>query len=969
MTTHIFNKNTVRWLAYTIALALAYALLARLSKLSLIPPFDVSLLWLPAGLSTAAALLLGARVIPGIWIGSAINNCLTLGAISSTTLLLSFGSAVQPVVIALLAGRLAQVGCYAPTAASGATRATGRDPIALAIGLCASFALGGVVAPTIGALALCASGLNSWHEFPHIWGTWWSGDMLGMLMLTPLLWHWASRRQQRDAMGSVLVPLGITIAGLGPFAFLMHESAESSRQLMADDSATQLLIQQNISYAVLGVFMALGFTILFITRQQSRSNLALVRAEQEHRKRDDILDSVLLASNSVLYTCRAWGDYGPTFVSNNIQAMTGYTSVEFLDTASFWIDHIHPEDAPGVMATLPLLFEQDHHSHEYRFRTKDGHYRWLHDVLKLERDAEGRPLEIAGVMTDITERKAAEAQLRESQKLEAIGQLTGGLAHDFNNLLGIVVGNLDQIGAHLPEGDARLRQQHQAALQAALRGAEVTRSLLAVARRQPLEVGCHELNALLTEMLPLAKSSAGSAVRLRSDLAAGELPAQIDPSGLSNVVLNLVINARDAMQEQPGELLLTLRTRRVLHEPGTADTLGAGWYAVLEVADNGPGMSEAVRTQAFEPFFTTKERGRGTGLGLAMVHGYATQLGGTARIQSEPGVGTTVQLYLPMDAASATAAAASEAQRLTALKAHALLDTAPEPEFDQLVAQAARLCGTPIALVSLVDAERQWFKASVGLQATQTPRTQAFCAHAIAAPGGMLVVPDAKKDARFSANALVLGEPHVGFYAGVVLYDAAGEALGTLCVIDHQPRQLNAAQLAQLQRLAEQVATLIRARAPGAASPSTSASLAAPRWGSAPAEPSKTTRVTTTPARRVLVVDDEPALCDLASDWLESLGFEPTAAHSPAQALQHLAAEHFDILFTDIVMPGGMDGLALARQAKAQQPHLRIVLTSGYAQSLLDTPDLPGTLINKPYRKNDLHKALAVHVDSTGDSA
>jgi len=286
------------------------------------------------------------------------------------------------------------------------------------------------------------------------------------------------------------------------------------------------------------------------------------------------------------------------------------------------------------------------------------------------------------------------------------------------------------------------------------------------------------------------------------------------------------------------------------------------------------------------------------------------------------------------------------------------------------VAQAARLCGTPIALVSLVDAECQWFKARVGLQATQTPRTQPFCAHAITAPGGMLVVPDAKKDARFSANALVLGAPHVGFYAGVVLYDAARKALGTLCVIDHQPRQLNAVQLAQLQRLAEQVAALIRTPAPGAASPSpptsASASIAAPRWGSEPAGPSKTTRVTTTPARRVLVVDDEPALCELACDWLESLGLEPTAAHSIAQALQHLATQPFDILFTDIVMPGGMDGLALARQAKAQQPHLRIVLASGYAQSLLDTPDLPGPLITHPYRKKHLHKAVAVDLDSTG---
>jgi len=551
------------------------------------------------------------------------------------------------------------------------------------------------------------------------------------------------------------------------------------------------------------------------------------------------------------------------------------------------------------------------------------------------------------------ERRGMEEKLREAQKLEAIGQLTGGLAHDFNNLLGIVVGNLDEIGKRLPESDARLRGQHRAALEAALRGAEVTRSLLAVARRQPLEVDSYDVNALLAEFVPLARSSAGSAVTVRSDLAAGELRARLDAAGLSNVILNLVINARDAMQDAsyPGEQAITLRTRLVHIAPGADEALAPGGYALLEVFDTGPGMSEQIRAQAFEPFFTTKERGHGTGLGLAMVHGYATQLGGTARIQSEPGRGTMVQLYLPMDAQAVVAAEAAEALRLTALQAHAILDTAPEAQFDALVAEAARLCETPIALVSLVDEHRQWFKAKVGLQASQTAREQAFCAHAIVDPGGVLVVPDATQDVRFSANPLVTGEPHVGFYAGVVLHDAAGEALGTLCVIDHRPRQLSAVQLAGLAALAEQVAALICARRP-------------PRAATDVAPP-PLARTTTSPApaplganqgQRVLVVDDEQALCELACDWLESLGYQPTGVHSPATALERLAAEPFDILFTDIVMPGGMDGLALAREAQARHPHLRVVLTSGYAQGLTDNASLPGPLVNKPYRKNQLAK-------------
>ena len=246
--------------------------------------------------------------------------------------------------------------------------------------------------------------------------------------------------------------------------------------------------------------------------------------------------------------------------------------------------------------------------------------------------------------------------MRQSQKLEAIGQLTGGLAHDFNNLLGVVVGNLDLMGEGLPQ-DERFRRCHRSALEAALRGAEVTRSLLAVARRQPLKVEEHDLNGLVAEMLPLVRSSVGSAVTVRSQLWAGELRARVDAAGLSNALLNLVINARDAMKEQPGEKRLVLRTRLQRLEEGVDEQLKAGHYAVVEVEDSGPGMSKEVGERAFEPFFTTKEVGKGTGLGLSMVRGFAEQLGGTVRLESVLGQGTTVRLYLPMAASQMEALA------------------------------------------------------------------------------------------------------------------------------------------------------------------------------------------------------------------------------------------------------------------------------------------------------------------------
>jgi len=223
------------------------------------------------------------------------------------------------------------------------------------------------------------------------------------------------------------------------------------------------------------------------------------------------------------------------------------------------------------------------------------------------------------------------------------------LAHDFNNLLGVVVGNLDEIGEQLPE-DGKLRRLQRTALDAALRGAEVTRLLLAVARRQPLEVKRLELGELVEEMLPLVRSSVGAAVTVRSQLWDGELAVRADAAGFSSALLNVAINARDAMQGQPGEQHLVLRTRQVSIAPGEDPTLNPGEFALVEIEDNGPGMSEEVRRHAFEPFFTTKERGsvRGTGLGLAMVLGFAEQLGGAARIDSRPGAGTTVQIYLPL---------------------------------------------------------------------------------------------------------------------------------------------------------------------------------------------------------------------------------------------------------------------------------------------------------------------------------
>jgi PAS domain S-box-containing protein len=310
--------------------------------------------------------------------------------------------------------------------------------------------------------------------------------------------------------------------------------------------------------------------------------------------------------------------------------------------------YIHPEDQ-HLVAEMSEAIQRDSEPKNAVLRYVFGERApiWVQMSLTLARNEAGLPMMFVIVSHDISEIRQAEEKLRETQKLEAIGQLTGGLAHDFNNLLGIVLGNLDWISEHLPD-DASLQRRIQSATRAAERGAEVTRSLLAVARRQPLEVLDHDLNELVTELIPLIEASAGSEIRIDTKLFEGELRVKLDAGRLSNAVLNMVINARDALTEVRRAKTIRVRTDRLFLDEPNAQGLPAGRYAALAISDNGMGMSESVRTRAFDPFYTTKPQGKGTGLGLAMVYGYVKQIGGIAQIESQENDGTVVSLLLPL---------------------------------------------------------------------------------------------------------------------------------------------------------------------------------------------------------------------------------------------------------------------------------------------------------------------------------
>jgi PAS domain S-box-containing protein len=257
---------------------------------------------------------------------------------------------------------------------------------------------------------------------------------------------------------------------------------------------------------------------------------------------------------------------------------------------------------------------------------------------------------VLSVAEDISEKRKAEFQLAQTQKMDAIGQLTSGLAHDFNNMLGVIIGNLDLLTDDVAF-DSAAKARVDTALMAAWRGADLTRTLLSVARAQAVTTKATDLTARLNELLPLLRHTAGPNIDLSIECGTSAIVVQVDSGGMASTLLNLVINARDAMPDG-GRLTLSTQLHGVAPDAGMG-TLAPGRYVTLSVTDSGSGMSAEVMANAMLPFFTTKERGRGTGLGLAMAHGFVKQCSGELLLHSKTGCGTTVQLILPLAEAMA----------------------------------------------------------------------------------------------------------------------------------------------------------------------------------------------------------------------------------------------------------------------------------------------------------------------------
>ncbi|MCJ2137066.1 ATP-binding protein [Methylobacterium sp. J-026] len=316
-----------------------------------------------------------------------------------------------------------------------------------------------------------------------------------------------------------------------------------------------------------------------------------------------------------------------------------------------FLSRVVPEDRSAVEATFAAAMDIGTLDLECRILRPDGAVRWIAAKGRAEYRPDGKPVRMAGVVLDTTDQRNTEEALRQAQKMEAIGQLTGGVAHDFNNLLTVIVGGLDMV-IRRPENTERVLRLAEAAMGAARRGEQLTQQLLAFSRRQMLRPQTLNPNRLLLDFRSLAERAAGGAIELVFDLDPALDPIRIDPAQFEAAVLNLVVNARDAMDGDGHGNRIVIRSRNVhLDTAAVADRgISPGAFVEVSITDLGSGIAPENLARVFEPFFTTKEVGKGTGLGLSQVYGFTRSAGGFVGIDSKVGEGTTFRILVPRSA-------------------------------------------------------------------------------------------------------------------------------------------------------------------------------------------------------------------------------------------------------------------------------------------------------------------------------
>jgi len=551
---------------------------------------------------------------------------------------------------------------------------------------------------------------------------------------------------------------------------------------------------------------------------------------------------------------------------------------------------------------------------------KDGSTFWASVVINPIYESDGNLLGYAKITRDITERRAAQTALQraqerlvQAQKMEGIGQLTGGVAHDFNNLLTVIIGNLESAQRHMPSSGAdagHLGRSVGNAMRGAQRAASLTQRLLAFSRRQPLEPKPVDLSRLVSGMSDLLRRALGEQIAVETVLAGSPWRVYVDPNQLEVSILNLAVNARDAM---PDGGKLTIETANVYLDETYAAAqaeMAAGQYVVISITDTGTGMTREVLARAFEPFYTTKDVGHGTGLGLSQVYGFVKQSGGNVRIYSEVGHGTTVKIYLPRLHAKDEPLAVPDVEA-----------TAPKSSGDQTILvvedeEDVRAHTTSI----LRELGYHVIEAATGAAALHMLRNHADVALLftdVGLPGGMngKQLADAARELRPDLRILFT----TGYARDAIVHD--GRLDPGLALL---PKPFTYAAVAsKLSDMLDAPATLIR----------------------------------------VLLVEDEALVQMLATEYLEERGCRVETAASTAEAMSkiRLLNGEIDLAIIDIGLPG-RKGDVLVSELRALYPDLPIVIASGYGEHTLPERfdgDERITFLRKPYTRADFEKAVA----------
>ncbi len=387
-----------------------------------------------------------------------------------------------------------------------------------------------------------------------------------------------------------------------------------------------------------------------------RAQAALIASSRRYESVVESLDGIIWEADAA--TPRF------TFVSRQAARLLGHPTERWLEP-EFWPAHLHPEDRERALRFWADGATDDRNREiEYRFRHADGEYRWVRDIVTVAREADGTRI-LRGLMLDLTEQKRLEEQLRQSQKMEAVGRLAGGIAHDFNNLLTGILSYSELVLEQLPADDP-LREDIHEIRSSGERAANLTRQLLAFSRRQVLQPRPLVLNDIVAGLDRMLRRLLGEDLELRTELADDLWTTLADASQIEQVLMNLAVNARDAMPDG-GTITITTSNAAVgAEESKQLAYVGPGEYVRLTMRDTGEGMSAETMARVFEPFFTTKEPGKGTGLGLAMVYGVVKQSGGSVLVASEPGAGSVFTIYLPRAAQGVAQHAAPVPERRAA---------------------------------------------------------------------------------------------------------------------------------------------------------------------------------------------------------------------------------------------------------------------------------------------------------------